>query len=90
MAATVRRRDGQLDISEPRRLFVARPRPPVRLDAYAWDVASDGRFLVNTLVEEPASSMITLVLNWTAVFPRQRAPAVLRLRDQVVMALDQH
>jgi hypothetical protein len=53
-------------------------------------VASDGRFLVNTLVEEPASSMITLVLNWTAVFPRQRAPAVLRLRDQVVMALDQH
>jgi hypothetical protein len=70
MAATVRASDGQLDISEPRSLFVARPRPPVRLDAYAWDVSSDGRFLVNTLVDEPVSAMITLVLNWTAGLPR--------------------
>jgi hypothetical protein len=30
-------------------------------------VSPDGqRFLVNTLIEEPASTVITLVLNWTA------------------------
>jgi len=34
---------------------------------YAYDVTTDGqRFLINTAVEQKASSPITLVLNWTA------------------------
>jgi hypothetical protein len=38
----------------------------VRLDAYPYDVSPDGqRFVVNTLLEETASSAITLVLDWT-------------------------
>jgi Tol biopolymer transport system component len=67
MAVTVRATRGRLDLSAPRRLFAVRPRPPVRLDAYAYDVSPDGRrFLINTLIDEPASTVITLVLNWTA------------------------
>jgi hypothetical protein len=71
MAASVRRTGDRLDISAPRRLFAVQPRPPVRLDAYAWDVSPDGRrFLVNTLVEDPSSTVITLVLNWMAGLAR--------------------
>ena len=35
---------------------------------FPYDVAPDGRFLINTVMEEaaPNSSPITLVLNWTA------------------------
>jgi hypothetical protein len=48
-------------------LFAPPLRPPVRLDAYAYDVSSDGqRFLVNTLIDEPAAVTITLVVNWTS------------------------
>ena len=59
------RADG-LQISPPQRLFAMRPRPPARLDAYAYDVAPDGRFLVNTLREDPDSTAITLSQHWTA------------------------
>jgi hypothetical protein len=44
-------------------LFPIHPRP-ARLDAYPYDVTSDGqRILVNTLVEE-MTPPITLVVNW--------------------------
>jgi hypothetical protein len=48
-----------------RPLFATRPRPFVRLDAYAYDVSPDGqRILINTLVEAKTSLAITLVVNW--------------------------
>jgi hypothetical protein len=57
----------RLDIGAPRPLFAIRPRPPVRLDAYPYDVTPDGqRFVVNTLMEESTSNTITVVLNWAA------------------------
>jgi serine/threonine protein kinase len=75
MAAAVRTTPERLDVSVPRRLFEVQPRPPVRLDAYAYDVAPGGRrFLVNTLVEDPTSTVITLVLNWTANATRRHSP----------------
>ena len=58
---------GPLEIAAPRSLFTVRPRPPVRLDAYPYDVSPDGRrFVVNTLITETAATAITLVLNWNA------------------------
>jgi serine/threonine protein kinase len=72
MTASVRVTRDRLELSAPRRLFSLRPRPPVRLDAYAYDVSPDGRrFVVNTLIEEPAATLITLVLNWTAGAPER-------------------
>ena len=39
----------------------------LRRDVYPYDLSADGqRFLVNTLIQETASSAITLVVNWTA------------------------
>jgi len=58
-------RDG-LGIAAPRPLFAVRPRPPVRLDAYPYDVSPDGqRFVVNTLIEDTTPTTITVMLNWT-------------------------
>ena len=68
MAVAVRVTGERLDVADPRPLFALRPRPPQRLDAYAYDVSPDGqRFVVNTLVDDPASNTITVVLNWTVV-----------------------
>jgi dipeptidyl aminopeptidase/acylaminoacyl peptidase len=65
MAAAVRVNGERLDVDPPRVLFRLRPRPPVRLDAYAYDVSRDGqRFVVNTLIEEAASTVISVVLDW--------------------------
>jgi Tol biopolymer transport system component len=67
MAAAVHATRDRLDIATPRPLFALRPRPPARLDAYAYDVSADGRrFVVNTLVEDTTPTAITLVLNWPA------------------------
>jgi Tol biopolymer transport system component len=71
MAAPVRTTAGGLDFSTSRTLFSLDARPPLRLDAYAYDVLPDGRFIVNRLLAEPARSMITIVLNWTAT-PRAK------------------
>jgi hypothetical protein len=65
MAVAVTATPGRLDVATPRALFAIRPRPPARLDAYAYDVFADGqRFVVNTLVEDTSPRSITLVLNW--------------------------
>lgn len=66
MVVAVHATRDRLDIAAPRPLFAIRPRPPVRLDAYPYDVSPDGqRFVVNTLMEDTTSTTITLVLNWT-------------------------
>jgi len=47
---------------------IAAPRPPVRLDAYPYDVSPDGqRFVVNTLIEETTSTTITACSTGLAV-----------------------
>ena len=66
MAAAVTVTPAGLDIAPPQRLFTIRPRPSARLDAYAYDVSPDGRFIVNTLVDEAGSTSITLSQGWTA------------------------
>ena len=65
MAAAVRFTASGLDIAPPVALFSVRPRPPMRLDAYAYDVAGDGRFIVNTLVDQTSGNEIKALFNWT-------------------------
>jgi Tol biopolymer transport system component len=69
--ATARRAGGRLETSSPRALFPLGARSPVRLDAYAYDVLPDGRFVVDRLIAEPSASAITIVLNWTAPLREQ-------------------
>ena len=67
MAVAMKPVRDRLDIGVARPLFAIRPRPPVRLDAYPYDVSPDGRrFVVNTLTDDTTSTIITVVLNWTA------------------------
>ena len=71
MAVAIRRAGGRLDIGDARALFPVRWRTEVRLDAYNYDVAADGqRFLLNTYVEDAASSPIVLVVNWPATLKK--------------------
>ncbi|HZM94442.1 MAG TPA: protein kinase [Vicinamibacterales bacterium] len=66
-SATVSDKGADFSVGEARPLFTVRPRPRVRLDAFPYDVSADGqRFLVNSFVEETASTAITLVINWSA------------------------
>jgi len=47
------------------RLFVAQPRPRARLDAYAYDVAPDGRrFLINVPVGGSVPAPVTVITHW--------------------------
>jgi hypothetical protein len=65
-AATVHATADRLEVAAPRRLFAVRTRSGLRLDAYPYEVSPDGlRFVVNTLVAEPTSTAVTIVLNWT-------------------------
>ena len=67
MAVAVTTNRDRLEIGVPRALFAIRPRPPVRLDAYPYDVSPDGqRFVVNTLMDDTTSTTITVVMNWAA------------------------
>jgi Tol biopolymer transport system component len=67
MSVAIKTSGDRIEVGAPRVLFAIRPRPPVRLDAYPYDVSPDGqRFVVNTLVEDAASSTITVVHNWTS------------------------
>ena len=66
MAVPVNATSDRMEIGTPHPLFAIRPRPRERLDAYPYDVSSDGqRFVVNTLTEDTTSTAITVVLNWT-------------------------
>ncbi len=65
-SAEVSSQGSNLVVGDEQSLFAIRLRPQVRLDAFPYDVSSDGqRFLVNSFVEETASTAITLMLNWT-------------------------
>jgi Tol biopolymer transport system component len=64
-AVAVDTRGERLTVGAEQRLFKARPRPFARLDAFPYDVTQDGqRFLINTLVDQPSATPITLVVNW--------------------------
>ncbi len=66
-SATVSAQGSDFKVGVVRPLFKVHPRPLVRLDAFPFDVAPDGqRFIVNSFVEETASTAITLMVNWTA------------------------
>jgi Tol biopolymer transport system component len=67
MVTSVRATASGIETSSPRALFRLNGRPTSRLDAYSYDVLPENRFIVNRLLEEPGTSMITIVLNWTAV-----------------------
>jgi hypothetical protein len=61
----------RFEVGTGRPLFHVRPRPSARLDAYPYDVTSDGkRILVNTFVEESTTNPITLIVNWTGMANR--------------------
>ncbi len=65
MAVAITGTPDRLGIGVPRPLFAVRPRPPVRLDAYPLRrLARRPAFLVDALVEDTASTAITLALNW--------------------------
>ena len=62
----------RVNVAPPRPLFSIRPRPPVRLDAYPYDMSRDGqRFVVNALTDEATSNSITLVLHWMGMLTRE-------------------
>ncbi|HET9387294.1 MAG TPA: protein kinase, partial [Gemmatimonadales bacterium] len=66
MAATITVKNGAIEAGTPRVLFQTRT-PGGALQPYSrpqYDVSSDGRFLINTIVEGTATSPITLLLNW--------------------------
>ena len=71
VAAKVRRAGSRIEIAPPRVLFRQNMRAPARLDAYAYDVLPDGRFVVNRLIAEAGTSAITIVLNWTTALERR-------------------
>ena len=55
--------DGRFEAGPPEVLFAALPVGP----RYFYDISPDGqRLLVNTVLDEAASSSITLVQNWAA------------------------
>ena len=69
MAAAVSSRGAVLDVGAVRALFNTRIRDQAL--GIPYDVTSDGqRFLVNTLVERPVPSSITLVVNWPGLMKR--------------------
>ena len=69
MAAGVRLSDTAAHVGAIQPLFTFQFHR-VRLDAYPYDVSPDGRFLVNTLVEESAPAAISLLVDWPAAVAR--------------------
>ena len=69
MAAQIRLTAAGAQIGAIRPLFKILFRR-IRLDAYPYDVSPDGRFLVNTLVEDTAPASISLLLHWPAALAR--------------------
>jgi eukaryotic-like serine/threonine-protein kinase len=64
--ASVNGQGAQFQVLGEQPLFPIRPRQGARLDAYPYDVTSDGRrILVNMYVEE-VTPPITLIVNWAS------------------------
>jgi Tol biopolymer transport system component len=71
MAAPVVVSQGRFTSGDPSVALDVRTRPMTRLDAYQYDVASDGqRFILNAFVDEANVQPITLLVNWPAVLKR--------------------
>ena len=67
MAVPITTKGGAIEVGTAVRLFKAHFRPATRLDAYAYDVARDGRrFLMSTIAEQATPDSLTLVINWPA------------------------
>lgn len=69
MAASVVARGATLEPGTPAALFQTRITRGVGSGAILrpqYDVAPDGRFLINVTTEEATASPITVILNWTA------------------------
>ena len=67
MAVPITTKGGAIEVGSAVRLFKAHLRPATRLDAYAYDVARDGRrFLMSTIAEQATPDSLTLVINWPA------------------------
>jgi Tol biopolymer transport system component len=39
--------------------------------SWVWDAAPDGRFLLNTVVEQPAQAAVTAIINWQAALRKR-------------------
>ena len=66
-AATVDGAGSGFEVGAVRPLFPMHPKlSPGRFPSGPYDVSSDRRFLVNTLVGQVNTTPITLVVNWTA------------------------
>jgi len=66
MAAPVTAKAETFNVGAPIRLFQTRiVGGGIAIDeGRQYDVARDGRFLINTVVDDTASSTITLIQNW--------------------------
>jgi Tol biopolymer transport system component len=76
MAATVRVSEGSLDISAPAQLFRVRFATGTNINLAAglqrpqYAVAPDGRFLINTAVDDSTPRPIRVLLNWPSALPK--------------------
>jgi hypothetical protein len=70
MSVRIDRGASGVRIGQAQPMFQLRPRPSARLDAYPYDVARDGRVLVNGFVEDITTSPVRLVINWPAGLSR--------------------
>ena len=67
MAVPITTKGSAIEVGRAVRLFRAHLRPATRLDAFAYDVAPDGRrFLMSTMAERAIPESLTLVINWHA------------------------
>ena len=66
MAAAVNGQGTLFETGEVRSLFA----PPSRGPRWPYDVAPDGRFLINTVVEQGASAPFAVVVNWTSALKK--------------------
>ena len=70
VSVIVERGAAGIRVVSARDLFRPKFRPSPRLDAFLYDIAPDGRLLVNTDVEDVTAMPLTLVINWPAAIGR--------------------
>ena len=70
VSVILERGPAEVRVASTRELFRPRLRPSPRLDAYLYDIAPNGRLLVNSYVEDVTTTPITLVVNWPAALGR--------------------
>ena len=73
MSVSLSSAGGRMEPAEPQPLFLLGlgATGEIQFHRHPYDVSPDGqRFLVSVPSGEPASSRVTVVLNWTALLPR--------------------